>query len=93
MRVAMMAIVAVTLGFRISGRVVIVMCVAMMVMAVRMKTRGSDILYGMPVQADGRCPGELERNDEHDDQGDETTHESDCYRLLPIHQGSDRTHP
>lgn len=31
----------------------------------------------VPMQAGRRCPGKLERNDEHDDQGDETTHESD----------------
>lgn len=30
------------------------------------------------MQAGRRCPGELEGNDEHDDQGDETTHGSDC---------------
>jgi hypothetical protein len=28
----------------------------------------------MPMQSGRRCPGELERNDEHDDQGDEATH-------------------
>jgi hypothetical protein len=28
----------------------------------------------MPMQPSSRCPGELERNDEHDDQGDEATH-------------------
>jgi hypothetical protein len=31
----------------------------------------------MPMQPGRRCPGELERNDEHDDQGDEATHGSD----------------
>jgi len=79
MRMAMMAIVAVLLALGIGWRAVVVMRVAMrfVVMTVRVKTRGRDALSCMPVNADGRGPGELERNDEHDDQGDEATHGSD----------------
>lgn len=79
MRVAIMVVVAVALVLvlRISWSVVIVRRVAMMVMAVRVKTRGRDVLSCMPVNANGRSPGELERNDEHDDQGDEAMHGAD----------------
>ncbi len=89
MRVAMMAIVAVFLVLRIGWRVVIVMRVAMMVMvmAVRVKPRDRDVLSCMPVHADRRGPGELERDDEHDDQGDETAHGPDCTDSGPATKG------
>ena len=46
-----------------------------MVMSVDMRAHG--VHRHVPMQAGRRCPGKLERNDEHDDQGDETTHELD----------------
>jgi hypothetical protein len=45
-----------------------------MVMIMGMKTRGGHIHPRVPMQPGRRCPDELERNDKHDDQGDETTH-------------------
>lgn len=87
MRMAMMAIVAVLLVFGIGWSVVVVMRVAMMVMTVRVKTRGRDVLTCMTINANGRSPGELERNDEHDDQGDEATHGLDCTDYSPATKG------
>lgn len=77
MAVAMMLILVVILVIRVASVVVIRMSAFMMVMIMRMKARGGHILPCMPMQPGRRCPGELERNDEHDDQGDEATHESD----------------
>ena len=48
--------------------------VAAVVMAMLVETRARDVLSGVSLQADRRRPGELERHDEHDDQGDKATH-------------------
>jgi hypothetical protein len=77
MVVAMMSVLVVILIVRVASGVVIRMSVFMMVMIMRMKARSGHILPRMPMQPGCRCPGELERNDEHDDQGDEATHGSD----------------
>lgn len=47
------------------------------VMIVSVDMRAHGVHRHVPMQAGRRCPGKLERNDEHDDQGDETTHGSD----------------
>lgn len=46
------------------------------VMVLDMRAHG--IRPHVPMHAGRRCPRELERYDEHDYQGDETTHGSDC---------------
>lgn len=93
MDVAVMAVFAVFLGLRVVRRPVVVVRVAVMVVAdvVGMESRGRTVLSRMPMNADGRCPGELERHDEHDDQGDKAAHEMGFYRFRCVHQGSDRT--
>jgi hypothetical protein len=40
------------------------------------------------MQPGRRCPGELERNDEHDDQGDESTHGVHSTELTVSTKGS-----
>lgn len=77
MVVAMMSVLVVILIIRVASGVVIWMNAVMMVMIMRMKARGGHILPRMPMQPGRRGPGELERNDEHDDQGDEAAHASD----------------
>ena len=77
MAMAMMSVLVVILIIRVASGVVIRMSAFMMVMIMRMKARGGHILPRMPMQPGRRCPGELERNDEHDKQGDEATHGSD----------------
>lgn len=77
MVVTMMAVLVVILIIRVARGVVVWVSAFMMVMLMRMKARGGHILPRVPMQPGRRCPGELERNDEHDDQGDEATHWSD----------------
>jgi len=77
MVVTMMAVLVVILIIRVARGVVVWVSAFMMVMLMRMKARGGHILPRMPMQPGRRCPGELERDDEHDDQGDEATHWSD----------------
>lgn len=77
MVVAMMSVLVVILIIRVARGVVIWMSAVMMVMIMGMETRSGHVLPRMPMQPSRRCPGELERNDEHDDQGDEATHGSD----------------
>lgn len=74
MVVAIMSVLVVIRIIRVARRVVIRMSAFMMVMIMRMKARGGHILPHVTMQASRRCPGELERNDEHDDQGDEAAH-------------------
>jgi hypothetical protein len=40
------------------------------------------------MQPGRRCPGELERNDEHDDQGDEATHGVHSTEMIVATKGS-----
>lgn len=74
MIVAMMSILVVVLVIGVASGVGNRMTAFMMVMIVSMKTRGGHVFRHAPMQPDRRRPGELERNDEHDDQGDEATH-------------------
>ena len=77
MVVSMMSVFVVILIIRVASGVVIWMSAFMVVMIMGMKARGGHILPRMPMQPGRRCPGELERNDEHDDQGDEAAHVPD----------------
>jgi len=77
MVVSMMSVFVVILIIRVAIGVVIWMSAFMVVMIMGMKARGGHILPRMPMQPGRRCPGELERNDEHDDQGDEAAHVPD----------------
>lgn len=92
MRVAMVAILVVLLIARLiarlAGAVVIRVRAFMMVMIMGMEARGSDIFPRVPMQAGGRCPGELERNDEHDDHDDEATHGGHSTELIVPTKGS-----
>lgn len=74
MRMAMVAVFAMVLIRRVG---VIGVYAVMMVMIVHVKADGRDVVSYMPIGAHRRRPGNLERNDEHDDQGDETTHGAD----------------
>ncbi len=74
MGVAVMSVLVVILIIRVARDVEIGVRAFMMVMIVRMKARGGHVFPRVPMQPGRRRPGELERNDEHDDQGDEATH-------------------
>lgn len=74
MAVAMMAVLVVVLAICVASGVVTRMAAFMMAMTMRMKARGGRAFRHVPMQPGRRRPGELERNDEHDDQGDEATH-------------------
>ena len=88
MVVAMMSVLVVILIIRVASGVVIWMNAVMMVMIMGMKTRGGHIRPRVPMQASRRCPGELERNDEHDDQDDEATHGVHSTELILTTKGS-----
>lgn len=77
MAVTIMSVLVVILIIRVGTTVVIWMSASMMVMIMRMKARGGHILPRMPMQPGRRCPGELKRDEEHDDQGDEAAHGPD----------------
>lgn len=74
MVMAMMAVLVVILIVLVAGGIVVRKAAVMMVMIMGMKTRDGHIFSCMTMQPGRRCPGELERNDEHDDQDDEATH-------------------
>jgi len=61
-----------------SRRIGMATCFMMMMMSMNMEARTGDARPDMPVHAKNRCPSELERDDEHDQQGNEATHFSDC---------------
>ena len=54
--------------------VVVIRMAFMMILIVGMKARGSQVLSHVTMHARHRRPGKLERNDQHDDQGDEAAH-------------------
>ena len=74
MVVAMMSVLVVILIIRATRRVVIWISAFMMIQIMGMKARGGHVLLQVPMQPGRRRPGELERDDEHDDQGNEATH-------------------
>jgi hypothetical protein len=59
-----------------------------MVVIMCMEARVGHVFAHVPVQAGRRCPGELERNDEHDDQGDEATHAGNSTEVIASTKGS-----
>lgn len=71
--VAMVFFVVSVIHVASHGKVVVIMSGIMVVMVVGMHAH-CHILAQVPMQARCRRPGELERNDEHDDQGDKATH-------------------
>jgi len=78
MAVATMMLIFVVVVIRTAVRgVVIGMPGIVVVMIVGVYTQGSHVLPHVPLQRSSRRPGELERNDNHDDQGDETAHGED----------------
>ena len=84
----MMSVLVVLLIIRAARSVVVWMSAFIMVMIMRMKTRSGHIFSHVSMQARRRGPGELERNDEHDDQGDEATHEVHSTELIVSTKGS-----
>ena len=74
MVVAMMSVLVMVLVICVASGVGTRMTALMMVMIVSMKARRGHVFLHVPMQPDRRRPGKLERNDEHDDQGDEATH-------------------
>jgi uncharacterized membrane protein YgcG len=72
---AMMAVFVVA-GFAVTrrGSVVIVMSGTVVIMVVNMHAQSRYIFACMPMQTHRRRPGKLERQDEHEDQGNEATH-------------------
>ncbi len=57
------------------------------VMVVIMDMRAHRVHRHVPMQAGRRCPGELERNDEHDDQGNKATHGDNSTELIVSTKG------
>ncbi|MFO7542746.1 MAG: hypothetical protein R6W97_08080 [Thiobacillus sp.] len=88
MGVAMMSVLVVLLIIRAARSVVIRVTAFVMIMVMRMKARSGHIFPHVSMQARRRGPGELERNDEHDDQGDEATHEVYSTELIVSTKGS-----
>lgn len=88
MGVTMMSVPVVLLIIRAARSVMVQVAVFVMVMIMRMKARSGHIFPHVSMQASRRCPGELERNDEHDDQGDEATHEVHFTELIVSTKGS-----
>ena len=85
----MMSVPIVILIIRVARGVVIWMSALMMVMIMRMKARSGHILPRVTMmQASRRCPGKLERNDEHDDQDDEATHGVHSTEMIVSTKGS-----
>jgi len=88
MVVTMMSVLIVILITRVARGFVIWMSAFMMVMIMRMKARSGHTLLHVTMEAGRRCPGELERNDEHDDQDDEATHGAHSTEMIVSTKGS-----
>lgn len=88
MVMAMMSVLVVILIIRVARRVVIWINAFLMIMIMGMKARGGHVLLHAPMQPRRRSPGELERDDEHDDQGDEATHAGHCTALQVFTKGA-----
>ena len=87
MAVATMMLIFVVVVIRTAVRgVVIGMPGIVVVMIVGVYAQGSHVLPHVPLQRSSRRPSELERNDEHDDQGDDAAHSGQFYRLRRICQ-------
>ena len=82
MAVAAMMLVFVVAVIRTVVRgVVIGMPGIVVVMIVGVYAQGSHVLPHVTMQRSSRRPGKLERNDEHDDQGDKAAHAGHCTAL------------
>lgn len=73
MMVAVSAMRTIFSGFRVNQPTVRI-STAVVIVVMRM-LRDHDSAFDMIAHVQNRRPGELERNDEHDDQGDEAAHE------------------
>lgn len=78
MGVAMVAVFAVVLARGVARNGVIGMHAVMVVMSVHVKADRRDVVPDMPIRAHRRRPSDLERDHEHDDEGDGATHGWDC---------------
>jgi hypothetical protein len=87
MAVAMMSVLIVVLIIRVAGSAVIRVSAFVMVVIMRMKARAGHVFAHVPMQSGRRSPGELERYDEHDDQGDEATHAGNSTELIVSTKG------
>ncbi|OYZ59028.1 MAG: hypothetical protein B7Y21_00945 [Hydrogenophilales bacterium 16-61-112] len=88
MVVAMMSVLVVILIIRATRRVVIWISAFLMIMIMGMEARGGHVLLQVPMQPSRRRPGKLERDDEHDDQGDEATHGAHSTEITLSTKGS-----
>ena len=84
----MMPVLAVLLITRAARGVVVRVTAFVMVMIVRMKTRDKCVFSCMPMQTGRRSPGKLERDDKHDDHGNETAHFLHSTELTASSKGS-----
>lgn len=74
MAVFVVADIGVALAVTRQGNIVIGMTGTVVIMVVDMHAKRCHIVACMPMQTHRRRPGELERQDEHEDQGNEATH-------------------
>ncbi len=88
MAMAMMFVLVMVLAICVASGFVTRMAAFMMVMIVGMKARRGHAFHLVPMQPDRRRPGKLERNDEHDDQGDEATHGGHSTELMVSTKGA-----
>lgn len=79
MAMAAVVFVLIMVAIAVTGRgIVIGMPGIVVVMIVGVYALCSHILSHVPMQSRNRRPGKLERNDNHDDQGDEAAHSGHC---------------
>ena len=88
MVMAMMSVLVVILIILAARSVVIWISAFLMIMIMGMKARSGHVLLHGTMQASRRCPGKLERNDEHDDQDDEATHGAHSTEMIVFTKGS-----
>ncbi len=89
MAVATMMFIFVVVVIRTAVRgVVIGMPGIVVIMIVGVYAQGSHVLPHVPLQRSSRRPGELERYDEHDDQGDKAAHAGHCTALQVFTKGA-----
>lgn len=67
-------VVLIVVGSGAHGKRVAVMVMSCMMVVMVMRMHAYRIRADVPMKSERRRPGELERDDEHDDQGDEAAH-------------------
>jgi hypothetical protein len=88
----MLVFVVVVIHAAVRGVVIGMPCIVV-VMVVGVYAQGGHVLSHVSMQRSSRRPGKLERNDEHDDQGDEAAHAGDCTALDVFTKGALRILP